>query len=389
MHPAPEDRLPPPPPAAQALSAALSDAIRAEIATSGGWLSFERFMERALYAPGLGYYSAGSTKLGAAGDFVTAPELSPLFGRCVARQLRELAADGFTEILEIGGGSGALAAEVLQDLAGSGDPPDRYLILEVSAELKERQRAHIAAAVPGLANRVQWIDRLPVGAHSLVIANEVLDAIPTRVVRTAGDAVQELGVGASEDGAHFERRFRPGAGELLSAVRSLRLPDSYETEINLRARAFTRSIAAAIERGVVFFIDYGYTAAEFYHPQRSRGTLMCHYRHHAHEDPFVLIGLQDITSHVDFTATADAALEGGMEVLGYTTQAEFLINCGITDMLGELDSADLRSYAPVAAQAQKLLSPAQMGERFKVLALAKGVSRPLMGFARGDRTHTL
>jgi SAM-dependent MidA family methyltransferase len=176
---------------------------------------------------------------------------------------------------------------------------------------------------------------------------------------------------------------------LLTVAQSLHLPDGYETEINLRARAFTRTLANAIERGVVFFVDYGYTAADYYHAQRSRGTLMCHYRHHAHEDPFTLVGLQDITSHVDFTATADAALEGGMEVLGYTTQAAFLINCGITDMLAELDSADLRSYAPVAGQAQKLLSPAQMGERFKVLALAKGVSIPLTGFARGDRTHTL
>ena len=217
----------------------------------------------------------------------------------------------------------------------------------------------------------------------------MLDAIPTRVVRAANGTIEELGVTVTDDGGSFEPRYRPADGELLTVAQSLHLPDGYETEINLRARAFTRTLANAIERGVVFFVDYGYTAADYYHAQRSRGTLMCHYRHHAHEDPFTLVGLQDITSHVDFTATADAALEGGMEVLGYTTQAAFLINCGITDMLAEFDSADLRSYAPVAGQAQKLLSPAQMGERFKVLALAKGVSIPLTGFAQGDRTHTL
>ena len=388
MHPA-SDSLPPPPPAAQALSEALSARIRAEIAACGGWLAFERFMDLALYAPGLGYYSAGSTKLGPAGDFVTAPEVSPLFGRCVARQLREVAEHGFTEILEIGGGSGALAAQVLGELARSQAAPDRYLILEVSAELKERQRTHIAAAVPHLADRVEWIDCLSAHTRALVIANEVLDAIPTRVVRAANGTIEELGVTVTDDGGSFEPRYRPADGELLTVAQSLHLPDGYETEINLRARAFTRTLANAIERGVVFFVDYGYTAADYYHAQRSRGTLMCHYRHHAHEDPFTLVGLQDITSHVDFTATADAALEGGMEVLGYTTQAAFLINCGITDMLAEFDSADLRSYAPVAGQAQKLLSPAQMGERFKVLALAKGVSIPLTGFAQGDRTHTL
>jgi SAM-dependent MidA family methyltransferase len=388
MHPA-SDSFPPPSPAAQALSEALSATIRGEIAACGGWLAFERFMDLALYAPGLGYYSAGSTKLGPAGDFVTAPEVSPLFGRCVARQLREVAEHGFTEILEIGGGSGALAAQVLGELARSHDEPDRYLILEVSAELKERQRSHIAAAVPDLADRVEWIDCLSAHTRTLVIANEVLDAIPTRVVRAANGTIEELGVTVTDVGDSFEPRYRPAAGELLTVAQSLHLPDGYETEINLRARAFTRTLANAIERGVIFFVDYGYTAADYYHSQRSRGTLMCHYRHHAHEDPFTLVGLQDITSHVDFTATADAALEVGMEVLGYTTQAAFLINCGITDMLAELDSADLRSYAPVAGQAQKLLSPAQMGERFKVLALAKGVSIPLTGFARGDRTHTL
>jgi SAM-dependent MidA family methyltransferase len=381
--------FPPPPPEAAALSAALVRKIRAEIGASGGWLPFERFMDMALYAPALGYYSAGSTKLGPAGDFITAPELSPLFGRCMARQLDELLRAGFDRVLEIGGGSGALAVHVLKAQASSGLLPDRYSILEVSAELRERQRTRMASSAPGVAERVEWIDRLPSGARAVIFGNEVLDAIPTNVVRVRGAILEELGLAVGDDGESLEREYRPARGELLAAAEALRLPEGYETEINLRARAFVKSLAAAIESGVVLFIDYGYSAAEYYHPQRSRGTLMCHYRHRAHEDPLILLGLQDITAHVDFTAIADAALEAGMSVLGYTTQADFLVNCGIAGLLAQAEPTDLRSYVPLAGEAQKLLSPAQMGERFKVLALGKNVSRPLIGFSRGDRTHTL
>jgi SAM-dependent MidA family methyltransferase len=382
------DELPPPPPEALAVSAALTKAIRAEIQAHAAWLPFEGFMDLALYAPGLGYYSAGSAKFGEAGDFVTAPELSPLFGRCMARQLGALLRDGFDRVLEIGGGSGALAAHILQALAGSGVLPKRYSILEVSAELRERQRAHLAATVPELLDRLEWIDALPSSARALVIGNEVLDAIPTHIVRMRDGVVEELGVAIGADGS-FERAYRPAEGELLVAAKALQLPDGFETELNLRSRAFVKSLGAALESGVALLVDYGYSASEYYHPQRSRGTLMCHYRHRAHEDPLILPGLQDITAHVDFTAQADAALEGGMEVLGYTTQADFLVNCGIADVLAEADAADLRAYAPLAGEAQKLLSPSQMGERFKVLALGKNVSGPLMGFVRGDRTHTL
>jgi SAM-dependent MidA family methyltransferase len=381
--------FPPPPPAAAALSAALAGLIRGEIETCGGWLPFERFMHLALYAPGLGYYSAGSTKLGAAGDFVTAPEISPLFGHCVARQVEELLRDGFDHVLELGGGSGALAAHILQAHASSGLLPTRYSILEPSAELRERQRAHIAATVPGLAERVEWIDSLAGGARAVVLGNEVLDAIPTHVVRVRNGIIEELGVTLAGDGEAFERKYQPAGGTLLEAAQLLALPEGYETELNLRAQALVRSLGAAIESGVVLLVDYGYSSADYYHPQRSRGTLMCHYRHRAHEDPLILPGLQDITAHVDFTAMADAALEAGMSVLGYTTQADFLVNCGIAEILAELDATDLRAYVPLAGEAQKLLAPSQMGERFKVLALGKNVSRPLMGFARGDRTHTL
>ncbi len=219
-------------------------------------------MDLALYAPGLGYYSAGSTKLGEAGDFVTAPELSPLFGRCIARQLDALLRDGFDHVLEIGGGSGALAAHILQALASSGVLPRRYSILEVSAELRERQRAHLAATVPEWLDRVEWIDALPSSARALVIGNEVLDAIPTHVVRMRDGIVEELGVAIAADGGSFEREYRPAEGELLAAAKALQLPDGFETELNLRARAFVKSLGAALESGVALLVDYGYSASE-------------------------------------------------------------------------------------------------------------------------------
>lgn len=381
--------LPPPSPAAYALGAELARQIRTAIEAAGGWLSFARYMELALYAPSLGYYSAGSTKLGPAGDFITAPELSPLFGQCLGRQVGQLVAAGIPDVLEVGAGSGVLAADLLETLAALDRLPARYLILEVSGELRERQRARIARRVPRLVDRVHWLEVLPRSLSAVFIANEVLDAIPTQIVRTRNGEIDELGVSLSEDGERFERRYRPASGELEKATLALDLPDDYETEINLAAQAFVKSFAARIERGALLFIDYGFPAAEYYDPQRSRGTLMCHYHHHAHEDPFVLAGLQDITAHVDFTAIADAGTELGFSVLGYTTQAQFLVNCGITDILSGTSPDAVRAYAPLASQAQKLLSPGEMGERFKVLALGRGIAVPLSGFARGDRTHTL
>ena len=380
--------LPEPSAEARETSESLLSLIRTEIGQAGGWLSFERFMELALYAPGLGYYSAGSAKLGQAGDFVTAPELSPLFSRCLSRQVAQVVDAGVSDVLELGAGSGALAAGLLRALAALDRVPDRYCILDVSADLKARQKERLAAQVPELLDRVEWLDVLPGSLRATVIANEVLDAIPVHIVRTREGVVDELGI-AIENG-NLTRRYRPAEGELLRAAQALQLPaDDYETEVSLAAPALVRSLARALERGVLLFIDYGFPAREFYHPQRARGTLMCHYRHHAHTDPFVLVGLQDITAHVDFTAIASAGVAGGLQVLGYTTQAQFLVNLGITEFLGETPADDIRTYAPLAAQAQKLLMPSEMGELFKVLALGRGISEPLVGFARGDRTHTL
>jgi len=381
--------LPAPPAAAQDVHNRLVALIRSEIDAAGGWLGFERYMELALYAPGLGYYSAGSAKLGAAGDFVTAPELSPLFARCLARQVAQLMESGVRDVIEVGAGSGALAAGLLEALEAMDRAPERYLILEVSGELKARQRARIAERVPHLAPRVHWLDVLPAPLDAVVVANEVLDAIPVHVVRTHGGAIEEMGVATSAGGARFERAWRPATGALLAAAQALALPDAYETEINPAARAFVKSFARLLRRGALLFVDYGFPAAEYYHPQRAEGTLMCHYRHHAHDDPLVLAGLQDITAHVDFTAIAEAGVQAGLNVLGFATQAQFLINTGITDILGETPAHDARAYAPLAAQVQKLTSPAEMGELFKVLALGRGVDGPLIGFTRGDRTHTL
>ena len=381
--------LPAPAPEAQALSDRLRSEIRAEIEASGGWITFARFMELALYAPGLGYYSAGSTKLGEPGDFVTAPELSPLFAQCLARQIGDLIDAGIPDVIELGAGSGTLAADLLNALAALGRAPGRYLILEVSAELRERQQSRIRTLAPDLAARVQWLDVLPRRLHATLVANEVLDAVPVHLVRTRAGSVHEVGVSIAPNG-ELARALRPAAGELLAAALALGLPeDDYETEVNLAAPALVKSFARVIDRGAMLFIDYGFPAHEYYHPQRSRGTLMCHYRHHAHDDPFTLVGLQDITAHVDFTAIASAGVDAGLRVLGYGTQAQFLLNCGLADILGRVSPDDVRAYAPLAGAAHKLTSPAEMGELFKVLVFGKGVSGPLLGFARGDRTHTL
>ncbi len=377
--------LPLPPPAALELSRRLQTLIHGEIEAGGGWISFARYMELALYAPGLGYYSAGSHKLGAAGDFITAPELSPLFGRTLARQLAELLAQKVPDIIELGAGSGALAATLLAELAVLKRLPQRYLILEVSADLRQRQQAHLAATVPQFADRVSWLEQLPDQLHAVVLGNEVLDALPVHRVRALHGRTEEIGVTADSDG--FAWACRPAPATLAAAAQAHVLPDDYETEISLAVPALISSLAQGLHRGALLFIDYGFPAHEFFHPQRNRGTLMCHYRHQSHADPFLWPGLQDITAHVDFSAVARA--NAGLDLLGYTGQAQFLINCGITELLAAVPAADTARYAPLAAQAQQLLSPAEMGELFKVIALGRGITTPLTGFRRGDRSHTL
>jgi len=341
--------------------------IRAEIAAAGGWISFARYMELALHAPGLGYYARGARQFGAEGDFVTAPELGSLFGRTLARQLNEL--DG--PILELGAGSGALAETLLKDLERE------YFILETSAALRARQAAR-------LGSRVKFLERLPERFRGVLIANEVADAIPAHAVAWRADGIKERGVSAK-----LAWEERPATGDLLSTARAVEVPVPYESEINLAAGGWMRSLAASLEHGAIFVIDYGFPRHEYYHPQRSMGTLMCHSRHRAHGDPFLHPGEQDITAHVDFSALAAAAREAGLDVLGYSTQAQFLVNCGITEVLSQVNAENALHYAPIAAEAQRLLSPVEMGELFKVLAVGRGVNRSLLGFSRGDRSHTL
>ena len=380
-------KLPAPPADAVAHSTRLQELIGRECTAAGGWLSFARYMELALHAPGLGYYSAGSIKFGAAGDFVTAPEMGRVFGRTLARQAAQILQAGIPDIVELGAGSGRLARDLLAELATLGSLPQRYRILETSADLQQRQRALLQHDVPHLAGRVDWLDSLPSTLTALVLGNEVLDAMPVHIVEVRTDGIAERGVTLTEDG--FQWQARPATGALLASAQALDLPPGYVTEINLAAPSFIATLASTLERGVALFIDYGFPAREYYHAQRSSGTLMCHYRQHAHDDPLCLAGLQDITAHVDFSALAGAAARTGFDLLGYANQAQFLINCGITDVLAATSADDAAAYLPQAAQAQKLMSPAEMGELFKVIALGRNFAVPLAGFARGDKSRQL
>jgi SAM-dependent MidA family methyltransferase len=344
--------------------------LREEIGRHGGWISFARYMELVLYEPELGYYTGVQPKLGAAGDFVTAPELGSLFGRTLARQLAALG----EPILEFGAGSGALAATLLERHRFD------YRIIEVSPQLRARQQAR-------LGTKAQWLERLPERIRGSVIANEVVDAMPVHALAWREDGIAERGVALSGDRLVWSER--PAAGALLEAAREIAVSPPYESEIGLVARAWMRELASRLEEGVVFVIDYGFPQREYYHPQRSGGTLMCHHRHRAHADVFARPGEEDVTAHVDFTALAAEAVAAGLEVLGYTTQAQFLVNCGITEVLGEANVENALHYAPLAAEAQKLLSPAEMGELFKVLAVGRGIRGPLLGFSRGDRAAAL
>jgi len=379
--------LPTPPPEALAHSEKLAALIRDEIAAHAGWIPFARYMELALYAPGLGYYTAGARKLGREGDFTTAPEMTPLYGQTLARQAAEVLESGLDQILEIGAGSGALAAALLAELERLEQLPRQYYILELSPDLRERERDLLALKVPHLLERVIWLNRLPTLYQGLIVANEVLDAMPVHIIRAGAAGIEEAGVGV-QDGA-FAWAWRPAAAELRAAAEALALPPGYQSEIQLVACAFVRTLAQAMASGVLLLVDYGFPAHEYYHGQRSEGTLMCHYRHRAHGDPFFLPGLQDITSHIDFSAVARAAGEAGLDLLGYTGQAQFLINCGITDVMLRTPPENAAAYLPQAAAAQQLLSPAEMGELFKVIALGKDYHAPLVGFASGDRRGAL
>ncbi len=368
----------------------LAGLMRDEIERQGGRITFARYMELALYAPGLGYYSAGLNKFGAAGDFVTAPEISPLFARCVARQCRQvLQALGGGDILEFGAGSGAMAADLLAELEALNSLPQHYFILEISAELRERQRATLVQRTPHLSGRVIWLDEFPTQKlRGFVFANEVLDAMPAHRIRLDVEGIAELYVACEDD--KFAWRAGPVSDPALAdRVAGIRaaspdLKPGYISEINLAAPAWVQAVAAAIESGMLLLVDYGYPRHELYHPERACGSLRCHYRLYAHDDPFLYPGLQDITAHVDFTALAEAGHEAGLDVAGYTTQANFLIACGLTELAPQTHPVETRQRMQLAGEIKRLTLPGEMGEVFKALALTRGIAHPLLGFGLRD-----
>jgi SAM-dependent MidA family methyltransferase len=334
---------------------------------------------------------AGAAKLGAGGDFVTAPELTPLFGTALATQVAAiLAATKKREIVELGGGSGRLAADLLHALAARDALPSRYAILEPSPDLRERQRATLARDVPAHIPIVAWIDALPAAIDGAVVANEVLDALPVEIVVRRSDAWLERGVGWDDAQARFAWAERPATGRLAD-IAAARFPDrdGYTSEINLRAEALVGDVATRLHGGAALIVDYGFPAREYHHPQRDRGTLMCHYRHRAHDDPFAWPGLTDITAHVDFTAMAVAGERAGLEVAGYAAQAPFLLGCGILDALAAVGAPDSLAYIKAAASVQTLLAPTEMGELFKVLALTRSPGIAWPGFGVADHRHRL
>lgn len=402
--------------------------IGERIEAAGGWLPFDEFMELALYAPGLGYYSAGGVKIGRGGDFTTAPEVSDLFSQCVARQVSEVLERTGGSVLELGAGTGRMAASVLTTLASIGALPEQYAILEVSADLRERQRARVEQLPADLRKRVTWLDALPAKPmRGAILANEVLDALPCQRVVVRGDEVRELGVsaeGAAEEalgrsaaeGAvgrsaagnpesaarsspgvsdrpptgtalHFVECEAPARAEVAAAWRAVRtglpyaLEDGYRTELCTRVEPWIAGLSESLEQGLVLLFDYGLPRAHYYHPQRTDGTLRCHFKQRAHNDPFINVGVQDITAWVDFTRVAEGADAARLDVSGFATQAAFLLGLGIEGLIG----GDLR----LASEARKLLMPGEMGEAFKAMALTRGLDVPLSGFSVQDLRHSL
>jgi SAM-dependent MidA family methyltransferase len=397
--------LPAPDPAQQQHSSRVAGAVRAALAAAGGWLPFDEYLRIVMYAPGLGYYSAGTAKFGAAGDFITAPELSSLFSYCVARQCAPLlttqaAGSARATVLELGAGSGRLAADVLTRLESLGSLPQQYLILEVSADLRARQQALLATLRSNLAARVRWIDALPAAPiHGVIVANEVLDALPFKRFVVTADGVMEQGVGAAADGSLVWQLHAPAPAlqrevarvqvELGAAAPAV----EFQSECCLLLDGWIASLGATLAKGAILLFDYGVGRRDFYHAKRSGGTLRCHYRHRAHDDPFLLPGLQDITAWVDFTRVAEAADAAGLDVAGYCTQAAFLMGAGIAQELqpvtSEAAAMDHVAAARRASEARQLLLPGEMGETFKAMALTRHLDLPLTGFALQDLRHHL
>lgn len=389
--------LPTPSFEAQIHSQQLIELIQSEIEKSGGWVDFSGFMQLALYAPSLGYYSAGSQKFGdikkGGGDFVTAPQISPLFAQTLTNQITQVLQLTNGNVLELGAGTGRLAADILLTLAQL-EPdlkavPAKYFILEVSDHLRQVQLETLHKKLPqDLVRRVEWLNVLPTSFNGVVIGNEVLDAIPVHIVHVTANGLNERGVVIEGEGFAWQDRALTKQS-LYADVSKLNLPEGYITEFCPAANGLIASLGNMLQHGIVLMIDYGFSAREYYHPQRNQGTLMCHYQHYAHTEPLIYVGLQDITAHVDFSSIAHAGVNNGLALSGFCSQAQFLMNCGILDVMSQVSPHDMARYAPLAAAAQKLLSPAEMGDLFKVIGFSKNIDASLIGFVSGDKSHTL
>ncbi|MGY8813497.1 MAG: class I SAM-dependent methyltransferase [Gammaproteobacteria bacterium] len=373
----------------------LYEYITGEIEANDGQISFERFMQLALYQPGLGYYSAGARKFGKDGDFTTAPEISSLYSACIARQCEQVfELTGSNTILELGAGSGVMASDILSDLRRRSNMPDKYLILETSAELRDRQQQRLHSDHPDFVDRIYWLDSLPTEhVNGVILANEVLDAIPVSRIKFSKDDVHELMVGHEFN--KFLWQFRLANNELKLEVDSRlsqlkeKFSDGYVTEINCLIPPFIHSLSDTVGSGAIFLLDYGYPRHEFYHPQRTEGTLVCNYRHRSHDNPFIYIGNQDITAFVDFTTAAQSGHDYGLDVKGYSSQAGFLMSMGIEEVLKEYGDDSKNNTLLLSQQAGQLLLPGQMGEKFKVMALTRNIKTDLDGFKLANTIHRL
>jgi SAM-dependent MidA family methyltransferase len=395
MQPEPHipEGLPVPDATSRAHSESTAHFIRQRIAAAGGLIGIAEFMQYALYAPGLGYYTAGNTKFGKHGDFVTAPEISPLFGRVLAAQCHAVMDESQGSILELGAGSGALAVSMLKKLAELDALPACYQILEVSPELSARQQSRITAEIPELASIVDWVDALPKHFHGVIVANEVLDALPVeRFVRSANDVLQ-LCVGC-RDGQFFYAT-RPAGERLKQAVLDIesrigaQFAVEYVSEVSLGLGDWLKDMLATLDEGIVFLFDYGVSRAEYYSAERNQGWLRCHFRHHAHNEPLIYPGIQDITAWVDFTAVAEAACAQGADIAGFVTQALFLMNAGLENELADFASLAQVEQLELSRQIKLLTLPSEMGENFKCIGLRKGEVSIPGAFSFGDRAHSL
>jgi len=380
--------LPPPNEIAQAHSENLIAFIKTVLDKNGGRISFQHYMELALYAPGLGYYAAGSSKLGEEGDFITAPEISPLFSQTLANAILPALNDDEI-ILEVGAGRGRMAADILLYLKQQDKLPEEYWILELSADLRERQQETIATCIPEFLERVKWLDELPEHFSGVVIANELLDAMPVQLFQKKDNDINEINVIWQDD--RFAFQLQSSFDErLVHRVKNIEaelareFDSGYISEINFAAEDWLKSIAERLQSGIIILIDYGFPRHEYYHNQRNQGTLMCHYRHRTHPDAFIYPGLQDITAHVDFTAMADAALETGMRVMGYTNQVNFLMGAGLTELAALDKEQDVKKQMDIAGQIKKLTLPHEMGELFKVIGFSKNCDVVLPAFQFRD-----